>query len=141
VGTTIGKAGSKAAFHHVDHDLPLAFARLARQQGVETFALVSAIGASSSSRFFFARVKGDLERDVAMVGFKSLTIVRPSIISGQRNESRFGESVALALARFLRPILPQAFHVNPASRIAAVLIESVLKAPAGKHLISSGQLT
>jgi len=140
VGTTIEKAGSKDAFRHVDYELPLAFAQLSHQQGVEIFALVSAIGASSSSRFFFARVKGDLERDLTSVGFRSLTIVRPSIIGGERSEHRTGEGIALGLARLLRPILPRGFRVNPAPRIAEVLIESVLTGAAGNHMVYSQEL-
>ena len=57
LGTTIGKAGSKEAFRQVDYVLPLSFARLAHQQGAETFALVSAIGASVNSSFFYPRTK------------------------------------------------------------------------------------
>jgi uncharacterized protein YbjT (DUF2867 family) len=62
-GTTIKKAGSKEAFRFVDHDLPLSFARLAHQAGTQNFALVSALGASVDSSFFYASVKGELERD------------------------------------------------------------------------------
>jgi uncharacterized protein YbjT (DUF2867 family) len=76
-GTTIEKAGSKEAFRSVDHDLPLSFARLAHQAGTQNFALVSAIGASVDSSFFYASVKGELERDVREIGFRSLTILRP----------------------------------------------------------------
>ena len=56
-GTTIKKAGSKEAFRSVDHDLPLSFARLAHQAGTQNFALVSAIGASVDSSFFFRKGK------------------------------------------------------------------------------------
>jgi uncharacterized protein YbjT (DUF2867 family) len=66
-GTTINKAGSKEAFRFVDHDLPLSFARLAHQAGTQNFALVSAIGASVDSSFYYAKVKGELERDVREV--------------------------------------------------------------------------
>ena len=96
-GTTIKKAGSKEAFRSVDHDLPLSFARLAHQAGTQNFALVSAIGASVDSSFFYARVKGELERDVREIGFRSLTIVRPSIIEGERAEVRLAESLVLKL--------------------------------------------
>jgi uncharacterized protein YbjT (DUF2867 family) len=58
------------------------FARAARQGGAGAVALVSAIGASSSSRFFYPRTKGETETDVQSVGFKSLTILRPMIIEG-----------------------------------------------------------
>ena len=58
LGTTMKKAGSQKSFYRVDHDLPVVFARAARQRGAEAFALVSAIGASSSSLFFYPRTKG-----------------------------------------------------------------------------------
>jgi uncharacterized protein YbjT (DUF2867 family) len=133
LGTTIGKAGSNEAFREVDYVLPLSFARAAHQQGAETFALVSAIGASVSSSFFYARTKGEVERDMKLVGFKSLTILRPSIIGGKREEFRFAEGVALGLARILAPILPKKFHVNPASKIAEVLVDGIIVAEPGWH--------
>ena len=133
LGTTKGKAGSNETFRQVDYVLPLAFARLAHQQGAETFALVSAIGADVSSSFFYPRTKGEVERDIKLVGFRSLTILRPSIIGGKREDSRFAEGVALALSRILAPILPKKFHVNPAEKIAGVLVESIIAAEPGCH--------
>ena len=98
-----------------------------------TFALVSAIGASVNSSFFYSRTKGEVERDIKLVGFRSLTILRPGIIGGKREESRFAEGVALGLSRTLAPILPTKFHVNPAANIAAVLLDSVIAAEPGCH--------
>jgi hypothetical protein len=68
-----------------------------------------------------------------LVGFKSLTILRPSIIGGKREEFRFAEGVALGLARILAPILPKKFHVNPASKIAEVLVDGIIVAEPGCH--------
>jgi uncharacterized protein YbjT (DUF2867 family) len=133
LGTTISKAGSKEAFRRVDYVLPLAFAKLVHQRGAETFALVSAIGASVTSSFFYPRTKGEIERDLELEGFRSLTILRPSIIGGEREESRFAEGLALGLSRMLAPILPKKFHVNPAAKIGAVLLESVIAAEPGCH--------
>jgi uncharacterized protein YbjT (DUF2867 family) len=131
IGTTIEKAGSKEAFRSVDHDLPLAFARRAHQAGTQNFALVSAMGASVDSSFFYSRVKGELERDVREVGFRSLTILRPGIIEGERDEVRFGESFVLKLSHLLAPILPKRFHLNSASKIAQVLVDAVVMAEPG----------
>jgi uncharacterized protein YbjT (DUF2867 family) len=131
LGTTSKKAGSKEAFRHVDYDLPLAFAKQAHQSGAQTMALVSAIGASTSSSFEYARTKGEVERDMEAVGFRSLTIFRPSIIGGERGESRFAESLALNFANLLAPILPKKFHVNPASTIGAALVDTVILAKRG----------
>lgn len=141
MGTTIAKAGSKEAFREVDYVLPLSFARQAHREGAETFALVSAIGASAQSSFFYPRTKGEIERDIKLVGFKSLTILRPSIIAGKRDESRFAEEVALWLSRILAPILPKKFHINPAAKIGAVLVESIVAAEPGCHYRYAESLT
>lgn len=141
LGTTSAKAGSKEAFHQVDYVLPLAFAKLAHQQGAEIFALVSAIGADVNSSFFYPKTKGEVERDMKLVGFRSLTILRPSIIGGKREDSRVAEGIALVLSRVLAPILPKKFHVNPAAKIAGVLIESVITAEPGCHYRYAETLT
>jgi uncharacterized protein YbjT (DUF2867 family) len=133
LGTTIGKAGSKEAFREVDYVLPLAFARSAHQLGAETFVLVSASVASVSSPFFYPRIKGEIERDIELVGFKSLTIVRPSLIGGERDEPRFREGIALRLMSILAPILPKKFHVNPAPTIAAASLSAITTSEPGLH--------
>jgi uncharacterized protein YbjT (DUF2867 family) len=119
------------AFRYVDYSLPLVFAKAAHGAGVETFALVSAIGAATNSMFFYARTKGEVERDIRQIGFRSLTICRPSIIAGARRESRIAAGAALAISRVLALILPKKFHVNPAAVIAASLLDSVLTPRAG----------
>ena len=133
LGTTISKAGSKEAFRGVDYVLPLAFARSAHEQGAETFVLVSASVASVSSAIFYPRVKGEIERDIELVGFKSLTIVRPSLIGGEREEPRFREGIALRVMSLFAPILPKKFHVNPAPTIAAVCLGDITTAEPGRH--------
>ena len=60
LGTTLRTAGSKAEFRRVDHDYPLAVARLARAAGTPTYVLNSAIGADADSRFLYNRTKGEL---------------------------------------------------------------------------------
>ncbi|QHN05328.1 NAD-dependent dehydratase [Granulicella sp. WH15] len=133
LGTTIGKAGSKEAFCEVDYVLPLAFSRSARGYGVKTFVLVSASVASVNSAMFYPRIKGEIERDIEQVGFESLTIVRPSLIGGERDEPRFSEGVALRLMSIFAPILPKKFHINPAPTIAAAILDAVTAAEPGRH--------
>jgi uncharacterized protein YbjT (DUF2867 family) len=133
LGTTISKAGSKEAFREVDYVLPLAFARSAHQHGAETFVLVSASVASVSSAMFYPRIKGEIERDIELVGFKSLTIVRPSLIGGERDEPRFREGIAVRLMSAFAPILPKKLHVNPAPTIAAASLDAVITAQPGRH--------
>jgi uncharacterized protein YbjT (DUF2867 family) len=141
LGTTMAKAGSQDAFRRVDHDLPLRFAQAAHEHGAEVFALVSAIGASPSSRIFYARTKGETERDLQKVGFASLTILRPMIIEGNRGETRIAESIVLALARVMGPLLGPGFCVNPASTIARVAIDAAVDPRLGVRVVYSPELT
>jgi uncharacterized protein YbjT (DUF2867 family) len=140
LGTTQAKAGSKEAFRYVDHELPIAFGNAAHTVGVETYAIVTAMGASEDSMSFYYRTKGELERDVRKIGFRSLTICRPSLIGGERNEARRAEGAALSLARLLAPILPKKFHVNPADVIAAALLNAVIVAETGCRWISAEEM-
>jgi uncharacterized protein YbjT (DUF2867 family) len=140
LGTTQAKAGSREAFRYVDHELPVAFAKAAHTAGVDTYAIVTAMGASEDSMSFYYRTKGELESDVKKIGFRSLTICRPSLIGGQRNEPRHVEAAALCVARLLAPILPKKFHVNPAEVIAAALLNAVIVAKTGSRWICAEEM-
>ena len=140
LGTTRAKAGSKEAFRYVDHELPIAFGKAAHTAGVETYAMVTAMGASEDSMSFYYRTKGEVERAVKEIGFRSLTICRPSLIGGERNEARRAEGAALSLARLLAPILPKKFQVNPADVIAAALLNAVIAAKAGCRWICADEM-
>lgn len=140
LGTTIGDAGSQAAFRHVDFDYPLQVARLAHQRGASVCVLNSALGANARSRIFYNRVKGDLEDALAAVGFTSLTLVRPGLIDGVRAKPRPGEGRALALSRLLQPLLPKQWQPSRAEKIAEALVAAALEPVPGRQVIEARQL-
>ena len=140
LGTTMKLAGSREKFKRVDHDYPHTVAKLARQHGTPTYVLNSATGADAQSRFFYNRVKGELERDLAGCGFSSLTYVRPGLISGQRQAFRLGERVAECVLKVLGPLLPRSWRINPADNIALALRESAIVARPGMHVVRSATL-
>jgi uncharacterized protein YbjT (DUF2867 family) len=141
LGTTMRVAGTQAAFRRVDHDYPLAFARLARSHGTPTYVLNSAAGADAGSRFFYNRVKGELERDLAQEGFSSLTFVRPGLIGGKRTEVRFAERLFGAALTLAAPLLPRRWRINPAANIARALLAAALDPQPGQHIVPADQLT
>jgi uncharacterized protein YbjT (DUF2867 family) len=141
LGTTQAKAGSKEAFRHIDYELPIAFGKAAHAAGAQTYAIVTAMGASTGSRFFYTRTKGEVEHGIREIGFRSLTICRPSLIGGDRNEVRRAEGAGLLLARLLAPILPKKFHVNSADVIAAALLDAVIVAKPGCRWIHSEEMS
>lgn len=140
LGTTMKLAGSREKFKRVDHDYPHTVAKLARQHGTPTYVLNSATGADAQSRFFYNRVKGELERDLAGCGFSSLTYVRPGLISGPRQAFRLGERVAECVLKVLGPLLPRSWRINPADNIALALLESAIVARPGMHVVRSATL-
>jgi uncharacterized protein YbjT (DUF2867 family) len=124
LGTTIRAAGGAAAQYRVDHDHQLRVAEAARRNGVPTYVLVSASGASARSRIFYSRMKGELERDVEALGFPRTRILRPGLLDGERREHRPGERWALRLARPLAPLLPASVRPIHASRVARAAVEA-----------------
>lgn len=140
LGTTIKIAGSKEVFYRVDHDLPLRVAQLALQHGAKAYALNSALGADPASSVFYSRTKGELERDLQLLGYASLTFVRPGLIGGDRQTMRPGERFGVLLGQALRPLLPPCYRVVPAERIAHHLLEAALAAPSGVRVMMSEQL-
>lgn len=92
MGTTIATAGSKDAFIKVDHTYPLEFAKIAKQNGLKKFLLISSIGADKTASNFYLKVKGDIELALEELRFESLIILRPSMLLGDRKGFRFGES-------------------------------------------------
>ena len=140
LGTTMRKAGSEEAFRRVDFGYPLAVARLARAHGTSTYVLNSAIGADARSRFFYNRVKGELEQALAGQGFESLTFVRPGLIGGHREEFRLGERIMLIGLSLTNPLLPRHWRLNPAPKIANALLEAAISPATGVHVVSSERM-
>ena len=77
LGTTRAKTRSAAAYRAIDHDYPLAVARLVRTRGATRFALTSSMGADSHSRFRYTRTKGELEDALDRLGFPNPRSAKP----------------------------------------------------------------
>ncbi len=144
LGTTIKVAGSQAAFRAVDHTAVLAFARAARAAGVQRFAVVSALGASPRAVSFYSRVKGEMEADLATLGFASLVIARPSLLAGKRSAltqaPRLGEQLALAFTAPLTPFIPKAWRPIEAATVARALLRAVAQGTPGVRVLESAAL-
>jgi uncharacterized protein YbjT (DUF2867 family) len=136
LGTTIKQAGSQERFRQVDFGYPLQSAQLARAAGVRHFLLVSSISASPRSRTFYLRVKGELEEAILALGFPSVTVIRPSLLVGNRKEFRLGEEVAsrisCALPRKYRPV-----HVRD---VAGALVTAAVEDRPGVRIIENMEI-
>lgn len=120
LGTTMKKAGSKEQFKKVDFDYPLTIAALAKNKGVAHFIVISAMGANEKALAYYSRVKGQLETELTKMDFPQLSIVRPSLIVGDRKEFRLGEAVGEKVLKLLKPIL-----IGPLKKIQAIPAEQI----------------
>jgi uncharacterized protein YbjT (DUF2867 family) len=133
LGTTIAKAGSQQRFREVDGEYPRRLAELALARGARHFSLVSALGASRTSPFFYSRVKGELEDALRAMHWPGLCLVRPSVIAGARAESRPFERLAANALQWA----PRTWRPVPAGEIAAAMVNTALRAPRGLTVIES----
>jgi uncharacterized protein YbjT (DUF2867 family) len=133
LGTTIKAAGSQEAFRRVDHDYPIAAAKLGVAQGARHYLLVSSLGANADSRIFYNRVKGEVERDLRALPYPSITIARPSLLLGARGEFRLGERVAAHLGW----LMPPGMRPIEAADVARALVAAGREQASGVHILES----
>lgn len=112
LGTTLKKAGSRAAFYHVDFTINAHFAALLQQQNIH-YLLVSAMAADAQSIFFYNRVKGELENYIRQLALYKVSIFRPSLLLGERQEQRFLEQTGQKLYSKIARLLPGKFAYRP----------------------------
>ncbi|KAE9649291.1 oxidoreductase [Pseudomonas sp. PB105] len=136
LGTTIKKAGSEEAFRAVDLDLVVAFAKRARELGARHLIVISAIGADPKSSIFYNRVKGEMEQALKAQGWPQLTIVRPSLLLGERLEPRLAEQLAGPLSR----LIPGKYRGIEVCELARAMWRLTLEEQDGVRVVESDDL-
>jgi len=123
LGTTIKKAGGEKEFAEVDLKAVVTFAEFAKTHGCKRFIVMSSVGANADSRQFYLKIKGLMENEITSMGFIETYILRPSLLLGQRNESRLAENLAQRLSPVFSPLL-----VGPAKRYRPIKMTQVANA-------------
>ena len=140
LGTTIRDAGSKAAFRRVDLDYVLGIATHARAAGAHSFALNSSLGADPAAGTFYRRIKGEAEAALRSLDYPSLTLVRPSVIGGERERRRPMEPLGMRVLRAVEPLVPKRYRVVPAERIARCMLDAAFASEPGVRVVESEQI-
>lgn len=120
LGTTHRAAGSPEAFAKVDHIYVAELAKLAASAGVSCFVLVSSLLADANSPVFYHRVKGRAEAAINELHFKTVHLLRPSLLLGDRAEPRPIEDWSRQMAPFW-----SLFAWGPFSRYRPIQAETV----------------
>ncbi|MEF2096578.1 NAD(P)H-binding protein [Bacillus sp. CFBP9009] len=143
LGTTIKKAKSKEAFRKVDYDYVIEAAKMAKTSNVEKLLVITAMGANSKSKFFYSRVKGDVEGTLQRLEMNTVHIFRPSLLLGERKEFRAGEKISGLLSTFVKfvfvgPLRP--YRAIEANKVAAAMYAAAQTTAKGYHFYNSDEI-
>jgi uncharacterized protein YbjT (DUF2867 family) len=123
IGTTQKKVkGDKAAYRKVDYDIPVNAARFCKMNRCSTFILVSSVGSNSKSKNFYLKLKGEVEDAVNATGIRSIHIMRPSMLLGDRKEFRMGEKIGSPVMKAISFLLPSKYKPVHGRDVAKAMI-------------------
>ena len=125
IGTTAKKTPDKNQYRAIDYGIPVKAAKLSKENGIDTFLVVSALGANAKSSIFYSRTKGEMEQAVLSEKIANTYILQPSIIGGNRKENRLGEKIGLAIFKVVQPLFfgkLKKYKITEAEHIAQAMI-------------------
>lgn len=140
LGTTIKKVKTKEKFRKVDFDYPVELAKLTRTNGTEQYLLVSALGADKNSKIFYNQVKGEVEEAISKIGFTTFHIFRPSLLMGDRSESRSGEEAGKVFFKYLGFLVPRKYKGIDSVKVARAMQRLAAKPQQGIYIHESEDL-
>ncbi|ADV48585.1 nucleoside-diphosphate-sugar epimerase [Cellulophaga algicola DSM 14237] len=105
IGTTKKKTPDNETYKKIDYGIPVTAAKVAKSNEVNTFIVISALGASAKSTVFYNTVKGEMEDAVLAQKFPRTFILQPSLIGGERTEKRTGEWIFKKVMKVLNMVL------------------------------------
>lgn len=123
IGTTKSKTPDKETYKKIDFGIPVTAAKFCREKNINTFLVISALGADANSRVFYNKVKGEMQHEVLEQGIPKTYIFQPSLIAGDRDEKRFFEKVAIKGMKVLNTIL-----VGSLKKYRSIQPETIAKA-------------
>lgn len=139
IGTTKAKTSDKEKYREIDYGIPVTAAIVAKNNGIKTFEVISAMGANPKSKTFYNKTKGEMERDVLGRKIEGTYIFQPSLLGGERNEKRFGERMAQFFMGAFSFLIPQQYKIIEPETIAMAMIK-VARTKYGKQRIPSDEI-
>lgn len=132
IGTTAAKTKDKSLYKAIDFGIPVAAAKLTKENNIPTFIAISALGANAKSKVFYNRTKGKMEEAVLNEKIPNTHILRPSLIVGNRNENRPGEKIGAFVLNITNVFLVGKFK-KYRSIEAECIANAMYKLAEGKH--------
>lgn len=123
IGTTKTKTPDREQYRKIDYGIPVATAKLCRENNIPILIIISAMGANKNSSIFYNKVKGEMEAEVLRQEVSKTHIVQPSLIGGHRYEKRPGELFFKKLMSLLNFLM-----VGPLKKYRTIQPETIARA-------------
>ena len=124
IGTTMSKVkGNREKYKRIDFGITKDIADSCKELGVDKLILVSSSGADFKSKSFYLKLKGEVEKYVTDINLKSVSILRPSLLLGKRNEKRFGEKLAQMIMPKISFLMPSKYKPISAEKVARAMVQ------------------
>ena len=139
IGTTSAKTKDRTVYKAIDFGIPFTASKLAKENNIPTFLVISSMGANPKSNIFYSKTKGEMEQAVLNQKIPNTYILRPSLIMGERDKKRIGESVGAVLLKFTTVFMVGRFkkyRAIEADCIASAMI-SLAKSKPDRQIVNS----
>ena len=143
IGTTAKKTPNKETYKKIDFGIPVTAVKLSKENKINTFLVISSLGANGKSNFFYNRTKGEMEQEVLQQNIPNTYILQPSIIGGNRNENRIGEKIGLAVFKLIQPLFIgnlKKYRIINAEAIATAMINLANSEHSSKQIFTSDEI-
>lgn len=143
LGSTRKKTPDLSVYRMIDHTYPLQLGKIAKSNSIKQYHLVSAIGADANSSNFYTKMKGETEADLAHLNLPCLHIYQPSLLTGDRKESRALENFSAVIMKVVNPLLfgsLKKYRSIPAATVARAMYKQSLKPEKGLYIHPSDHI-
>ena len=123
LGTTKAANPDTDQYRKIDLEYPLKLAEIDVKNGVSQFHLVSSLCANHTASNSYLKLKGELEKELKQASILSLHIYQPSLLTGNRKESRTLEKLATSAFKLIDPLL-----IGPLIKYRSIKAETVAQA-------------
>ena len=123
IGTTRKNTPDKNEYINVEYNIPVEVAKIAKENSINSFTYISSMGANPGASGLYLKNKGQAEEALKKLNFPKLSIMRPSILLGNRREKRIGEKIGIFVMKSFSPLF-----LGKMKKYKPIKVENVAKA-------------
>ena len=136
LGTTIAQAKTKDAQYKVDFTYQFNVAKIAAENGVTKYVLISSAGANPESKVFYVKMKGELEKAIQSLPFDIISVIKPGLLAGDRIENRPVEKIGYTLLNGLNKLgMFKRYKPIQASIVAKAMVNAAKAKKSGSYTL------